>query len=290
MVIAAPLAHLTVYPEIVESPPTSSNTLATRLLKNQKSKLASGSGRKVQKRIDYDFSHSGVPLFEFSMQFQPEVVLNPSSIPYLSVEGIGTWYDGDPYEKLTLDEWDIAQAGFREYVENLAVDDPVRYNAIFDARLDGTAVENRGFGVVSPFKGVWWMEFYNGMYANASRWRNVKKTMSRGECRVVVRWTEWECDWVDDMEIEKLLADALTQHRTRGLVGPPLNLIGIGMNSQETRQTRSRSRRPSRLSIDDGTLPAAEKCLAADEAIGIGLGISFGTGVPEKCEPYLSCF
>lgn len=39
-------------------------------------------------------------------------------------------------------------------------------------------------------KGKWWSAFYKGMYADEARWERIREAMSRGKCRVVVRWVE----------------------------------------------------------------------------------------------------
>lgn len=292
VVIAAPLAQLTIYPETIETPPPSAERPAARFFKSQRSKCKSNGGHKVHKRIDYDFSHSGIPLFEFSMQSCSDITLNPSSVPFLSVEDIGTWYENDSYEKMSGEEWEADQASLQEYIKTCAVADPVKYNMIFDPRLDGTAVENQGFGIASPFKGVWWMQFYNGIYTDACLWRNIKKAMARGECRVVVRWSEWEEAQNKDAEFHKIIADTLNVDEMLARARQPMNPIGTGRNARERCKTTSGRRRPSKLSVDDGTLPVTENCFDTGENIGVGLGISFGIGAMERRSRsvnYLGC-
>ena len=40
--------------------------------------------------------------------------------------------------------------------------------------------------------GKWWDMFYEEVYKEEARWRRIRECMSRGKCRVVIRWVEAE--------------------------------------------------------------------------------------------------
>lgn len=142
----------------------------------------------VYKRKDYDFSHQGVPLFEFSLS---------SSFPgpgrehidFLSVGSIGSWHASDAYGELSDGEWQAKHAVWLQgtQIELDAMGERARDEEMKHGRF-------RNLEVPSLKRGIWWERFYEGMYKDEARWRWVKEAMARGRCRVVIRWAENKID------------------------------------------------------------------------------------------------
>jgi hypothetical protein len=164
VVFAAPLAHVTVYPETVENVPPSPETLKWR------------PGRpslKLHKRIDYDFSHDGLPLFEFSSAG----LFDGQRTDFLSVERMRGFCAGDQYKEYSDEE----------------------YNAMYEEWLQRGGIEGGGFGTIPcPCKGVWWREFYRRVGEDYEMWQRVKRAMEKGKCRIVLRWWEFNAAKDDD--------------------------------------------------------------------------------------------
>ncbi|KAG9243610.1 hypothetical protein BJ878DRAFT_510016 [Calycina marina] len=276
IVIAAPLAHLTIYQEATEKKPShEADTAPTaRFLKKQRSRMSFNSGHKVNKRIDYDFSHSGVPLFEFSMESAEGLFQNVKPIPFLSVEGIGSWCPSDPHDWCSKDEWLAQQAAYSRYIPELKAKNPDLYKMMLDTRPDG--IFNRGFGVASPFAGLWWAEFYRGMHIDAGRWRAIRRAMARGACRVVARWTEFV---KPDNENEGV--EMLSKQGENLDVGPPLRLTE-SLPVWMSKERKLEKRKSSRLSIDDGSLPVAAKEGSVEEYFSTEGGDNNATSIAEK--------
>jgi hypothetical protein len=264
MVIACPLENVTVYPELVESSPSTSasttasaHSLSTRNrnkfpFQNRGAKKAGS--KKIYKRCDFDFSHNGTPLFEFNSntmsQWKGELP------PFLEVGELGPFYDGDEYEM--MDD--------REYAEMVKEG--------MGKGLDWMGQEIEGERkVVSPFAGQWWKVFYEGVSRDAARWCSIRSAMSRGKCRVVVRYTEFEDDYEgQDVEMEG------------GLFGLGIDLEGSaggfeggeGKKIKERlvgrqRLTRSETRRRSGLGMSE----------VSSSGVVIGVG-SAGNGLGES--------
>lgn len=284
VVIAAPLAHLTVYPETIDYPDSEAeDTPRARFLKKQKCR----GGHVLQKRGDYDFSHGGVPIFEFSNETNKDPFFDPKhypflAAPYLSVEGIGAYHFPDPYAIMPVKEWHVAQAAIAEYSNAVEEHNAAVFKQIVDDRRDGSAVANRGFGNASPFYGLWWRQFYDGVAGDMAKWRNVKRCMGRGGCRAVVRWSEWKerahvvAEPEEQDDVEKFFIGMVEEEEGKGPVAPPLNLIG--MKARDRRKAKKAARRPSKLSVDDGTMPI-DGGFSIDVGEGHAAGDDGGVGV-----------
>jgi hypothetical protein len=185
VVFACPLAHVTPYPESVEKvegensavPPSPTPTGPKYPFLS-----ASTPPKKIHKRADYDLSHFGIPIFEFSSR---DLFSGSSErIEFLSVDGIGGWDEKDFYNAYTEEEYrdraneaiDRWEGETNEYDEHMAMDAP------------------------SPNRGVWWEKFYGRMREDSKCWKRVKHAMGRGKCRVVVRWAENELVAVEEDE------------------------------------------------------------------------------------------
>jgi hypothetical protein len=179
VVFAIPLAHVTEYPDRLERVP---RTAMSRL--------------SLHRRLDFDFSQAGAPLFDFSSS----AVFAGRSMEFLSVEGIGGIDMADKWEEYTKEEYDeqynkwVAAGGSEK-------DEPGKWPC--------------------PNKGVWWREFYKRVAEDAERWVKIKEAMERGKCRVVLRYTDVESfvglTWGHQMgmrqqEETSLLRRSLTVH------------------------------------------------------------------------------
>lgn len=212
VVFAAPKAHLAEYPEATENydEPASRYPFVTQPL-------------TIKKRIDYDFSFSGIPLFEFS---SADLFTHASKrTEFLSIDRMGGWCENDLYQGSTSEEykrmyslWEDGETGVGGF------DDEGRPKAPMPA----------------PNRGVWWRVFYDCLNEDVARWKKVRTAMGRGKCHVVLRWDEA----IDEYEAEpRPIGGALSGKQ--GLGG------GGKRGVQGKRQTRSETRRRSGLALDD---------------------------------------
>jgi hypothetical protein len=210
VVFAAPVAHLTVLPQQTEDLPLPSPSPYP---------FANGKTKQVQKRRDYDFSHAGTPLFEFSSN---SVFTNGSpSLNFLSVENIGPWSASDPYGELSEEEYAVSRQIFNDNCEHRRFqsksqaehdNDGLNRCGEYDSDDEAAGI-NYGVGVAAPNKGIWWKEFYRRMYVDRAMWRSVRRAMGRGKCRVVVRWNEFEGGDVGDVDMEELAGQGVKHKR-----------------------------------------------------------------------------
>lgn len=260
LVFAAPLAHITSYPEAIENvdgiqQPTSAYPFATN------------ASKRIHKRLDYDFSFSGIPLFEFSSS---ELFSSTAKMDFLSVEDIGGWCENDRFQEYSTEE----------------------YKRIFSLWEDGewiTSGEEGGDGedgrgpMPAPNRGAWWKEFYKRMYEDSARWGNVKKAMGRGKCRIVVRWAEMD------------VSDEAMTFGPGGVMGAAKCMVPVGKSkgAQGKRQTRSETRRRSALGVGDASVGATVGGVVAlgessksratgNREMGRGAGGAGGAGDKEK--------
>jgi hypothetical protein len=226
LVFAAPKAHITTYPESVENYDGSipKHPFATQ-------------SPTIHKRTDYDFSFSGIPLFEFSSAD----IFTPTSArtEFLSIEQMGAWYENDPYTAYSEEEyrrmfslwedgeWGLISVGSRK--------------GCFDEEGRPTAP------IPPPNRGVWWKVFYEKMKKDVERWKKIRSAMGRGKCRVVVRWVE-----------------ALDDGMKKGDAGSGKQGVGK-KGAHGKRLTRSETRRRSGLGVSD--LPVG---LAIGGVVGLG--------------------
>lgn len=78
------------------------------------------------------------------------------------------------------------------------------------------------------------------MYVDRAMWRSVRRAMGRGKCRVVIRWSEFECGDVKDVDMGEL----------------------AGRGVKHKRITRSETRRRSGLGFGGGEVIGGSAALA----------------------------
>jgi len=212
IVFAAPKANVTAYSEAAED------------LDQQPSHYPfTSKSKKIQKRIDYDFSFSGIPIFEFSSS---DLFTDESKKPqFLSVEQQGAWSTNDSYEAYEADGyeriykmWQAGEWGVRESfmasATNLGLDENNKPKATMPA----------------PNRGLWWRVFYQRMFEDVARWEKIRRAMGLGMCRVVVRWDEYP----DEGDVD-------------------MTGVGAAVGKKAKRVTRSESRRRSGLGLGEGS-------------------------------------
>ncbi|KAL2070047.1 hypothetical protein VTL71DRAFT_14727 [Oculimacula yallundae] len=200
VVFACPASNITEYPDCKDdsAPPPPSTihsrshvpgapayfTSQAQTLPHLDTRSSSSSSevKKIYKRKDYDFSFQGIPLFEFSSSALFSVP-SRSDFSILSIENIGSWYPSDESGFCTIDEWQSRIRAWEDEIDNLGRE---------ERKVEERAYRERGSEDPSAKRGVWWARFYEGVYAEERRWRRIKECMSRGKCRVVVRWVELE--------------------------------------------------------------------------------------------------
>jgi len=199
----------------------------------------------VYKRKDFDISHNGLPIFEFNSCS----LFNGNQQPnFLSVEGIGPWYEGDEYEELGKGE----------------------YRALVERYLEENEGGGKGMGRPSPYRGTWWAEFYRRVGEDAQRWEEIRGAMGRGKCRVVVRWREWVESGGEEEDVEMDMGDSSALFHGAGSGGHGRKKIKERLAGRHSRLTRSETRRRSQLGF-------SQSASASGVAIGIG-----GAGLGES--------
>ncbi|KAG0652495.1 hypothetical protein D0Z07_0654 [Hyphodiscus hymeniophilus] len=175
VVFAAPKAHVTTYPSTIAK---QDGTITHKVYP-----LATPS-RKVVKRTDYDFSFSGIPLFEFSSaEF---VASSTARTEFLSIEQMGAWYESDDYAAYTEDEYKRMFSLWEDGEWGVNAGKPQAQSFDPDGRPTGP--------MPSPNRGVWWKIFFERMSKDVERWKKIRTAMGRGKCRVVVKWNEYPND------------------------------------------------------------------------------------------------
>ncbi|EKD14050.1 uncharacterized protein L3040_007946 [Drepanopeziza brunnea f. sp. 'multigermtubi'] len=186
VVFACPASHVTAYPaardDSVPYPPPR-NPFSIPLSAPLGIFRARGTEREsktVYKRQDYDFSQQGVPIFEFS---SAELFPVPSRkrIEFLSVDGLRGWDPRDLCTAYNEQEWKRKVAEWEQSVLNLSKQ---------ELKMDEQVGRLREKEIPSTCRGVWWEQFYDGLYQDETKWRRIREAMARGKCRVVVRWAE----------------------------------------------------------------------------------------------------
>jgi hypothetical protein len=225
LVFACPTAHVTSYPSIIETPSTSSNptnpletsaSTQTQTIKPNYPFLRStttttnnssrrGSHKKIHKRKDFDFSHQGTPLFEFSSVdlFPTNGQTEAQARSFLSVENLGRFFGSeDEWEECSDEEYKFVVQQWEDNDYRLGTTDTARYGSKGGGDGDGDRCgvkdgdrdegHEREKELPSPYKGLWWKCFYEAMYRDAARWNRVRLAMGMGMCRVVVRWVDYQ--------------------------------------------------------------------------------------------------
>lgn len=250
VVFACPLSNLTHYDEITEgvapTPPT------TPFSRNNIPGTARPVDKKIHKRKDYDLSHQGLPLFEFggSKFFGPN-----SNKQFLSVEALGPWYEGDPFSLMDPEKYRCFK---NQWLDSIIEDDEFEYEELVD---EGKKRYARKISdePPTPFEGVWWERFYQGIYEDCERWRAVRRAMGLGKLRVVVRWAESQAAHPTHIDLTQD-----TEMAGTGFYGGAYGAIGgdrkgkgkVMPESYNTQRGRGRGeqRKPSNLSINYGDI------------------------------------
>ncbi|KAK2629815.1 hypothetical protein QTJ16_000635 [Diplocarpon rosae] len=179
VVFACPASNVTSYPEGKDdsAPPSHPAPNAPPLRRSQQNAF-----RTVHKRKDYDFSHQGVPLFEFSSS---SLFPTPTRALhfFLSVDGLGGWDETDTYGTCSEREWKARVAAWGAAFDSLRNE---------QTKMDERVGRSRELEEPCAYRGIWWPKFFEGVYADEARWRRIREAMSKGKCRVVVRWAELE--------------------------------------------------------------------------------------------------
>jgi hypothetical protein len=289
MVFACPLENVTAYPETIESaPPSNSTSSSIPPPLGQRNQFPSnngngyGWGKKIHKRRDFDISHNGIPLFEFSLP-NSSPFPHPENLPsLLEVGELGPFYQGDEFEA-------YEKAEYEEMVQEAAS----QKNWLGDEIPGSRAM------VPSPNAGYWWKVFYALVEEDAERWQSVKNAMERGKCRVVVRYEEFEGNVEFMGEDGDGDADVEMEDRVFGLGiefedGSAGGGLGMGKKRERLvgrqRVTRSEARRRSGLGLSEVSsggvvmgvgVPVGEiarsravgnKDLSAAGVVGVGVG------------------
>ncbi|CZT07591.1 uncharacterized protein RAG0_12998 [Rhynchosporium agropyri] len=145
--------------------------------------------KKIYKRKDYDFSFQGIPLFEFSSSTFSTSTFSLLNVPtratfeILSIDNLGSWYPSDRSGLCSMNEYQTRERAWIEEMDSIGKE---------ERKLEERAGREREKEDPHARLGMWWEKFYQGVYREEGRWRRVKEAMSRGCCRVVVRWVESE--------------------------------------------------------------------------------------------------
>ncbi|KAK0103715.1 hypothetical protein ONS95_005722 [Cadophora gregata] len=157
--------------------------------------------KRIYKRKDYDFSFQGTPLFEFFSLSSPHFTVpspnpttphsltttindpNDHAFAILSIDNIGSWYATDASGPCTLAEYQTRVQDWEAEIENLSRE---------ERKDDDRKYRDRSTEVPHARVGKWWDVFYEGVYKEESRWRRIRESMSRGKCRIVIRWVDAE--------------------------------------------------------------------------------------------------
>jgi hypothetical protein len=263
LVFACPLENVTAYAEAADTQSSTSATSASDL-SGRRRFLDSGeakAGKKIYKRRDFDFSHNGLPVFEFSSRagggFAADDGRECELPPFLEVGEIGPFYDGDGYEFYSDVSVEAKIRGGQEETMQKVV---------------GVGMTEKG--IECPYKGQWWKVFYEQLAADAARWDRIRAAMSRGKCRIVVRYTAFESESESESEGIAMAIDT----EAEGIFDVGLGIGGLQSGSAgpgerkkikerlvgRQRLTRSETRRRSGLGMTE----------VASNRAAVGIGAS----------------
>lgn len=148
----------------------------------------------MQKRTDYDFSHSGIPLFEFSCS-DLFTKLTGTRCEFLSVEDLGSFYRGDFFTLMSEEDYNYYKSELEMHQIRCE-----QMHLEHEPTVEGAdnLIPERQLGSACPYYGQWWEKFWGQMWWDARRWQEIRLSMGRGKCRIVVRWNEWEEESEED--------------------------------------------------------------------------------------------
>ncbi|KAG4427821.1 hypothetical protein IFR05_016695, partial [Cadophora sp. M221] len=254
VVFACPASNVTEYPDCKDDsappdPPAPStsytHSLAPSYLNsasNSRTRTSPPStAKKIYKRKDYDFSFQGVPIFEFN-QSSTFRTPNRPLFNILSIENLGSWYPSDASGFCELPEYQARLRAWDEEVDALSRE---------ERKADDRAYRDRGLEDPHAKRGVWWEMFYQEVYREERRWRRVRECMSRGKCRIVVRWVESESS-----------------------LSPSLGQKGKSNGSR----SRKRNKTSPNLGFSSDDAEGDED-MSDDAGMDLGLGLGIGLGV-----------
>ncbi|KAH6713515.1 hypothetical protein BKA61DRAFT_457145, partial [Leptodontidium sp. MPI-SDFR-AT-0119] len=187
VVFACPASNVTEYPDCKDDSappdlpaPSTSSMHPLNPSHNRTRTSPPSTAKKIYKRKDYDFSFQGVPIFEFN---QASTFHTPGRERFeiLSIDNLGSWYPTDASGLCDLPEWQARLSAWEEEVDTLGRE---------ERKEDDRAYRDRGLEDPHARRGVWWEMFYQAVYREERKWRRVRECMSRGKCRIVVRWVE----------------------------------------------------------------------------------------------------
>lgn len=170
VVFALPLANCTAYPETIEDISPSFSSGGETSFDSGYHSFFQSESKVDHKRADYDLSHSGIPIFEFS---QKPNVLFKGWTEFCAKHGELNPKSGEP----THDESFYAPALDGSF---LSIDEIPSWDRKKDNNTDFNERVTR----------EWWDKWNMGMACEVERWGSIRRAMGRGKCRVVVRWEE----------------------------------------------------------------------------------------------------
>ncbi|KAH9217041.1 hypothetical protein DL95DRAFT_444927 [Leptodontidium sp. 2 PMI_412] len=241
VVFACPASNVTEYPDCKDDSappdlpaPSTSSMHPLNPSHNRTRTSPPSTAKKIYKRKDYDFSFQGVPIFEFN---QASTFHTPGRERFeiLSIDNLGSWYPTDASGLCDLPEWQARLSAWEEEVDTLGRE---------ERKEDDRAYRDRGLEDPHARRGVWWEMFYQAVYREERKWRRVRECMSRGKCRIVVRWVESESS-------------------------PPLNQNG-------NRNRKKNKTSPNLGFSSDDADGDSDMSDGAGGGIGLGLGIGLG--------------
>jgi hypothetical protein len=266
LVFACPLENVTAYPEALDTQSSSSTSSLPTRNRFPSSSSAKRSGKKIYKRRDFDFSHNGLPIFEFNNTTGGMFNGDDGSElpPFLEVGEIGPFHSGDEHEIFS--------------------------DADCEAKIRPSGGENKeywlgpeqgGNKVESPYKGQWWEVFYQQIAADAARWEGIRAAMSRGKCRVVIRYTEFTEDiYFESDSLAMAIGCEVEGLFGLGIGGLDAGALGAGGEGKKIKEriagrqrlTRSETRRRSGLGLSEVSSSGAIVGIGGPGAVGAGKG------------------
>ncbi|KAK6586023.1 hypothetical protein PZA11_001080 [Diplocarpon coronariae] len=263
VVFACPASNVTSYPDGRDNSASPSHLAPNaRSLRRSQQKTY----KTVHKRKDYDFSHQGVPLFEFSSSGlfpTPTRALHY----FLSVDDLGGWDEKDTYGTCSEHEWKVRVAVWEE-----------EFGSVCNEQKKIEEREGRSRELEEPcaYRGIWWPKFFKGIYADEARWRRIREAMSKGKCRVVVRWAELEQQaWTRERKKDVFVPGFYDVDEDQDGVGLGVQLNGGGLESSAVagknpkirerlagrKVARSEAKRRSGLGQEQGNPKASSESL-----------------------------
>ncbi|KAH6662253.1 hypothetical protein B0J14DRAFT_687243 [Halenospora varia] len=236
VVFALPLANCTAYTESIEDLSSSSSSERETSFDSAYHSFSQRKDNVIHKRADFDLSHSGIPIFEFS---QKPKGLFKNWAEFCAKHGELDLNSGEPTH-----EDSVYGPGVKG--EFLCVDEMPGW----DRGKDNDAGFNGSVGK------EWWDKWNTGMACEVERWGDIKRAMGRGKCRVVVRWEESTLPpaMLDDSDIAGMgmgmgmgmdVDEALGMTSNSGLGVSGLGAkAGMGMNHHNPHPSKSNSTRP----------------------------------------------